>query len=258
MRKAILMMLLAVVCGSAAAEEWVQLNHGDTSTIYVNPTTMVRAGNRVKMWALFNYAVEQTKDSGDTFLSLKAQDEYHCTREQSRLLYIAQFSQHGGRGRRTFSHSYSDESDWTPVAPGSVKEILLKFACGTVKPIQKDGSASNNWELPIKVGTTVYYADRDSIRRHDDRATMWYLEDYAKPLILARSLPNESNEAWSLKLHTEYDCNETQRRNLGGVHFSENMGAGRILWSRDNPLAWERFEPGSVAHTFWEIACGKR
>jgi hypothetical protein len=48
MRKPILMMLLAVVSSSAAAE-WVELGSNEISTAYSDPATIRRNGDMVKM-----------------------------------------------------------------------------------------------------------------------------------------------------------------------------------------------------------------
>jgi len=54
MRKAILMMLLAVASSSAAAG-WVEVNSDETVTVYADPATVRRAGNRATMWVLYDY-----------------------------------------------------------------------------------------------------------------------------------------------------------------------------------------------------------
>jgi len=54
MRKAILAILLAVASSSAAAE-WVEVDSDETLTFYINPTTIRRDGNLVRMWELLEY-----------------------------------------------------------------------------------------------------------------------------------------------------------------------------------------------------------
>lgn len=54
MRKAIVMMLLAAVSSSAAAE-WVELNRDEISTDYFDPTTIRKAGDMVKVWSLTDH-----------------------------------------------------------------------------------------------------------------------------------------------------------------------------------------------------------
>ena len=77
MRKAILMMLLAVVSSSAAAA-WIEIGLDDdgTTTAYANPTTILKAGNRVKMWVLLELKTAKITAAGEPYMSSKMQNEY--------------------------------------------------------------------------------------------------------------------------------------------------------------------------------------
>ena len=129
MRKAILMMLLAVVSSSAAAE-WV--NHGDSEAkggfdIYVDPATIRRSGNMAKMWVMYNFKAVQVT-AGDRHLSLKTQAEYDCKDEQVRVLFFTAHSGHMGWGN--IVHSSRTPGKWLPVPPDSVYADNWKLACG--------------------------------------------------------------------------------------------------------------------------------
>ena len=54
MRKTILMILLAVASSSPAAE-WVKVSENETAAIYVDPATIGKAGDLVKMWRLLDF-----------------------------------------------------------------------------------------------------------------------------------------------------------------------------------------------------------
>ena len=86
MHKAILMMILAVVSSSAMAE-WDKLGATNVSTVYVEPTTIRKSVNKVKMWSLENFNSVQVV-IGKKYLSTKTQDEYDCKEEQYRTLYF--------------------------------------------------------------------------------------------------------------------------------------------------------------------------
>jgi len=126
MCKALLVTLLAVVSSSAAAE-WVRVGSNTTGTMYADPTTIRRAGGRVKMWNLVDFKTLQT-DGGDSYLAKKELDEYDCEEEQWRLLYVSRHSENMGGGQVTYSSS--SPIDWRPVPPGSGAAILWKIACG--------------------------------------------------------------------------------------------------------------------------------
>lgn len=124
MRRAILMMLLAVMSSSAMAE-WVKVGGGDGDFVYADPTTIRKNGDNVKMWSLSDYKTPQGRKS---YMSSKTQDEYDCKEEQSRDLAFSMFSGNMGEGETVFTGPGALR--WVPVAPGSVAKVLWNFACG--------------------------------------------------------------------------------------------------------------------------------
>ena len=129
MRKAILMMLLALVSSSAAAA-WVEIGLDDdgTTTAYADATTIRKAGNRVKMWVLLELRTAKPTASGEPHMSSKMQNEYDCKKERWRTLYDSWYSRKKGRGAVVYSTSES--SNWRPVSPTSGADLLWQFACG--------------------------------------------------------------------------------------------------------------------------------
>jgi len=130
MSKVIVMLLLAMLSSGAAAE-WVKV--GNTSAkggveIYVDPATIRRSGNMVKMWAMYDFKTEQV-DRGERYLSSKSQDEYDCKGEQWRRIYFTWHSEKMTRGDVVYSYD-GIASNWEPVSPGSVNERIWKLACG--------------------------------------------------------------------------------------------------------------------------------
>ncbi len=121
-------MLLAVVSSSAMAE-WVELATTDISTFYVEPTTIRKSGNKVKMWVLENFNSVQ-EFSGDKYLSQKAQDEFDYKEEQRRLLYFTWHSENMGKGEVIGKAIYKESAKWLPVLPASIGMAYWKFACG--------------------------------------------------------------------------------------------------------------------------------
>jgi len=76
MHKAILIMLLAVVSSSAMAE-WVKVSEDKLVTAYADPTTIRKLGDKVKMWALWDYSTAQEDDS-KPHMSTRVQKEFNC------------------------------------------------------------------------------------------------------------------------------------------------------------------------------------
>lgn len=128
MRNAVLMMLLGVLCNSAAAE-WVEVASNEDYTAYVDPDKGRRAGSRVIRWGLIDYKTAKGAATSDPYLSEKMQAEYDCEKKQSRLLYLSWHSGNMGGGEVVFSSSSNPGRIWSPIPPGSVTKTLWDFAC---------------------------------------------------------------------------------------------------------------------------------
>lgn len=114
---------LLVLSTASAYAEWVQIDKTDEGmSTYVDPTTIRRKGDLVKMWHMFDEKIADTF-RGSTF---RAQNEYDCAEERSRRLASSYHSGNMGSGKVVAT---SDESKWAPVAPKSVGQALWAFAC---------------------------------------------------------------------------------------------------------------------------------
>jgi len=106
-----------------------ELTSGDDETgltVYVDPDTIHRKGNLVKMWQLYDYKTVQTV-AGDSLLSFKRYNEYDCTEERTRMLAYTWYSGKMGSGQVVYSTP--DEQQWEPVVPGSINRTLWRVAC---------------------------------------------------------------------------------------------------------------------------------
>ena len=128
MRKTIFMMLLAVVSSSAVAE-WVNVgeSRAQTATIYVDPATIHKDGNKVEMWILFDLKKAEVS-FGSPYMSRKRQAEFDCMMGQVRSLSVSFHSDNMGEGNVV--NNESDSGDWLPALPGSVVEKVWRIACG--------------------------------------------------------------------------------------------------------------------------------
>jgi len=114
----------------SAYAEWVSIGYSDSLggyTVYVDPTTIRRKGDLVKVWALTDYTTMQTVVA-HSFLSSKAQNEFDCAEERQHELSVTWFSGNMAKGNGVWNNS--NETEWRPVAPGSVGQGVWKFACG--------------------------------------------------------------------------------------------------------------------------------
>jgi surface-adhesin protein E len=124
-----LLITLLVLSSGHAYAEWVAIGGNDQigMTTYVDPTTIRRNSNLVKIWQLNDFKTVQTVE-GNSFLSTKKQRQFNCAEERTRILAATQFSGNMGNGEVVWVNS--NEQKWEPVIPGSIGQTLWEFACG--------------------------------------------------------------------------------------------------------------------------------
>jgi len=127
--KRLIVMTLLVLSSSPAYAEWIKVSDSDEAgmTVYVDPATIRRTRNLVKMWQFYDYKTVQTV-GGIGFLTVKEQWEFDCAEERRRVLALTEFS--GNMGSGTVVYTNSEVGKWQPVAPSSIGQLLWKFACG--------------------------------------------------------------------------------------------------------------------------------
>ena len=127
MHKVILMMLLAVVSSSAMAE-WVKVgvSTDKNTTIYADPTTIRKNGDKVKMWALWDHLTAKVVNS-KPHMSTRVQKEFNCKEETDRQIYATTFSGNMLEGNTI---AMQGGRNWEPIALRTFGETLWKFACG--------------------------------------------------------------------------------------------------------------------------------
>ncbi len=124
----LLMITLLVLSSGPVSAEWVLVSVVDQAgvTIYVDPGTIHRKGDRVTMGELIDYRTEQTV-AGTAFLSSKLQREYDCAGDRHRTLALTKWSGNMATGRVILTTS--EEQQWEPADPGSIGKRLWRIAC---------------------------------------------------------------------------------------------------------------------------------
>ena len=127
--KRILSSALLMFACSAAHAEWVEVSKSDDglNTNYVDPTSVKRVGELVKMWIMSDYKTIHSFD-GINYLSTVHQDEFDCKNELGRVLYVAFYSSAMASGYST-KNINQPHSQWKPIAPNSIRKSLLEYAC---------------------------------------------------------------------------------------------------------------------------------
>ena len=129
MKKKILMLMLAAMSTGAMAE-WVFVGDWEQYRFYVDPTTIRKNGNIVKMWTMTDSRIPSVTNS-KAYMSTKALEEYDCANETLRTLSLVDYEKSMGTGNVVYSTSYPSPSE--PVVPGTVGERRWEIGCGKIK-----------------------------------------------------------------------------------------------------------------------------
>ena len=124
-----LLVTIVVLSSAPAYAEWVKVGDGDEAgrTVYVNPATIRRNSNLVKMWQLYDYKTVQTV-GGIRFLTAEEQWEFDCAEDRGRVVALKGFSSNMASG--TMVYTNSEVGKWISVIPNSIGHIVWKIACG--------------------------------------------------------------------------------------------------------------------------------
>jgi hypothetical protein len=113
---------------AAPAPGWVVFETLPDATIYVDPSSIRREGNRAEMWVLIDYRSPQPDKTGKQVLSDKLRYEYDC---RARQLSIIDTSAHAGPMASGETINVNpDPPQLTPVPAGTTAERMWSRACG--------------------------------------------------------------------------------------------------------------------------------
>jgi len=127
----LLLIILLFLNSAPAYAEWVKVSEDDEAeknvyNVYVDPATIRRNSNLVKMRQFYDYKTVQTV-GGIRFLTAEEQWEFDCAEERSRVLTLKEFS--GNMRSGTVVYSNTEVGKWQPVVPGTLGHKLWTVAC---------------------------------------------------------------------------------------------------------------------------------
>ena len=122
-----LSMFLVLNSGPTYAE-WVSVSVVPQAgfTIYVDPASIHRKGDRVEVLELIDYRTMQSV-TGTSFLSTRLQREYDCAGDRHRTLALTKWS--GNMGTGNVILTTTEVQKWEPADPGSIGKRLWRIAC---------------------------------------------------------------------------------------------------------------------------------
>ena len=99
----------------------------DDMTTYVDYGTIKRKGNKVKMWALYDFKTIQ-RWGNSSFLSQINHIEYDCEEEATRTLDYFLYLGNKGSGEVVYSRT-NKKYEAVSIIPGTIDEIVFNIAC---------------------------------------------------------------------------------------------------------------------------------
>jgi hypothetical protein len=119
--------IMFVMSAGPVCAEWVAVEKpyqtAGLETLYFDPETIRRDGNRATLWQLTDIKWNSTT----RYLSRKTHKEFQCEGFLVRVLQVVEFSRQMGAGRST--SGYIENGSWQPIAAHSINEALWKTAC---------------------------------------------------------------------------------------------------------------------------------
>lgn len=121
------------IVSSGTATGWevvgssIDAGYTEEVTNYADLSTILKTGDRVKMWTLADYKTARDNGREPLYLSVKYQREFDCKTRQQRFLLASFYG--GNMGRGVVVATLSEPSYWKGSAPDNLGAVLLKFAC---------------------------------------------------------------------------------------------------------------------------------
>ncbi|MBS0166263.1 MAG: hypothetical protein JSR29_09295 [Nitrospira sp.] len=101
-------------------------------TIYIDPATVARQQDLVKMLVLYDFRFVQAIN-GKSYLSSTWQQQFDCVEHRSRHLSYRYHSDNMGNGKVMLAGD-DENNTWSPVTPKSAAGILWNIACSKDGP----------------------------------------------------------------------------------------------------------------------------
>ncbi len=111
------------ISSSVFAWDKIATNLMQDGDFYIASQSVKKDGNRRIVWELLNHP----EGSRDSYKSAKVQNEYDCSNNRFRLLYVTIHSEHFAKG--TTQLMVSSPQKWNNIAKGTIGEITKDFVC---------------------------------------------------------------------------------------------------------------------------------
>jgi hypothetical protein len=239
MKKLLLILVLAFVSSNAMAE-WVEYGSHDKAALYYKPNSIRISDGKPKVWVLIDFKSAQTIDTS-RFLSSKLQYQIDCQEEQLKELYSVLYSENMGEGDAVVSINLSPFSDWAPVIPETINELLFKRACSReelkevkaeTERLQKELREEEVRRRLQKLAYALAAAKRSVI----DEFKAKILAKIKTKLVLPPDLPNDPVAEFDVALFSDGEISSVKLRNSSGFRSFDKAVERAIILARPLPL----------------------
>jgi hypothetical protein len=123
-----LMLTLALFCGTAFAE-WIEIQRFDDGMrVFADPASARRTGQTAQLTHLVRWGEPQLEPGSPPYRSTVVQTSYDCVAKRER--YLASTSYAGAMGDGAKVSEDDDEADaWYSISEASMEDKLWKLAC---------------------------------------------------------------------------------------------------------------------------------
>ena len=111
----------------ASAQAWLKVTSGQSTTLYIDPASVVRTNSIVKVTELANFNTDRADRSGLSYRSQVTQYEIDCEKFVRRML--SQITYLGGFGMGKEMSSLKYVGAWTTATPSSIGDVLDRKVC---------------------------------------------------------------------------------------------------------------------------------
>ncbi|MEO8204489.1 MAG: surface-adhesin E family protein [Betaproteobacteria bacterium] len=133
MDRAALGWVLALVCGSAAAD-WTPVGgDGTIFAAYADPASVKPSADGVQMLGLYDFLMADVSADGQPHESTVVLREYDCRGRRVRLLAYVDYAGHMGAGRVISPAGGHGPGRWEIIVPGALDEFFLGVACAQTR-----------------------------------------------------------------------------------------------------------------------------
>ena len=124
------------------------------------------------------------------------------------------------------------------------KKISFLFVILFLFPL--NSLAEFNWKrVGENTDGTVFYVDKNSLKKNGNRIYFFSMMDYARPV----------DGVLSTRIYQEGNCADYSFRYLKDFYYDQPMGNGKIVGQIDEMGKWVANIPGSLNETVFEYLC---